>query len=73
MKLYVALVHLLTTVLPIRDSKIGFYYWLEVQLAYFVDFAHITFPHSKRVVHSMELLFSWINLHFLFFYLVLYL
>ena len=49
----------------------SFYYWLEVQLAYFVNFAHIT--HSKRVVHSLELLFSWINLHFLFFYLVLYL
>ena len=51
----------------------SFYYWLEVQLAYFVNFAHITFPHSKRVVHSLELLFSRINLHFLFFYLVLYL
>ena len=54
------------TILPIRDCENVFYYWLEVQLAYLVDFAqyllwfapHITFLHSKRVVHSLELLFS---------------
>ena len=42
------------------------YYWLEVQLAYLVDFAqfllrftrHFTFLHSKLVLHSLESLFT---------------
>ena len=35
----------------------SFYYWLEVQLAYFVNFAHITFLHSKRVIRSWNYYF----------------
>ena len=42
------------------------YHWLEVQLAYLVDFAqfllrfarHFTFLHSKLVLHSLESLFT---------------
>ena len=56
------------------------YYRREVQLAYLVDFAqfllrfapHLTFLHSKLVLHSQESLFTGVRLH-LFFYLVLYL
>ena len=49
------------------------YYWLEVQLTYFVNFAsflirfdsHFNFLHSKLVLHPFE--------SFIYFYLVLYL
>ena len=47
---------------------------LEVQLAYFVEFAQfllrfaprLTFLHSKLVLHSLESLFTRVNLHFRF-------
>ena len=56
------------------------YYRLELQPAYSDDFVqfllrfapHLTFLHSKLVLHSLESLFTRVNLH-LFSYLVFYL